>query len=379
MTATVDKAQHCRIELRCDRDELLAGLSVAASVVPTRSPRPTLTCARIEHIAGKVWIHATDLELSVKQRLTRVETEGEWSVLLPAARLLSIVRELGTQELSLVVEDDVATVAGGGSTFRIVAGIADDGFLAEANVAAIDGGVRIDAEHFASKVRQCLCATATNSVHAVLNGVLFETRPELLMLVATDGKRLALCEVPLQEPTTLALRVVVPAKAMQLMLRVVDGAERTLEIGFDATHMVARCGTLSITTQLIVGQYPPYEQVVPAETERVVKIDREALTRGLRQASLLVERNARPVSLKFTRGELTLATRTPDVGESEIRLPVDYDFDPLEIGFNAGYLLEALKVMVADSVDFNLGDSTQASLIADGDDFRYVVMPMELQ
>ncbi|GIW71520.1 MAG: DNA polymerase III subunit beta [Planctomycetota bacterium] len=371
------------MKLQIDRQEMLEAFATVASVVPSRTPKPVLECVLVACEQGRLELAATDLEVAVRSALERFEVEGgPGRLLLPASRTLSILRELTAERVELELEQGVVTLRAGGDVFRMVVPEAEDYPSVETSGEPAQGEIAVPAGALAAMLRRSLIAVATDSTHYAMNGVLFELDPERLRLVATDGKRLALCEQPLAEGDAARFSRVVPSKGAQLLYRLAAREQaEPVRLQPGGVRLSGRHGGTQLTTQLIEGQFPPYVQVIPAASRRRVELGRQALLGALRRAALLAEREASAVRLSFGQGSLRLSARTPEVGESHIELPVAWEDEPLEVGFNPAFLIDALKVMESERVELELGEQAQsepAVLREPGGAFLYVVMPMEL-
>ncbi len=363
------------MKLVCDRRELAEAVGLAASVVPSRSPKKILTdiLIRAERDRG-VEVAATDLEVGVRVRVGAADTEREGAALVPADTLAAIVREAPGDRVELVAENQVTVVMAAGSEYRL----AGDDPREFPEIPAWD---ERDAIHFGrtqleAMIRKTAFAAATESARYALNGVLFELRGDRLRLVATDGKRLALVERPVEPGRAATFARVVPIKAVHLLAKIGGEEDATIEMRFTETSVLARSARATVSAQLVQEHFPPYEEVIPRQAERKVEFQTAALAAALRRAALLTTKESQAVRLRFDYNRLTLSSRSPELGESKVELAIAYEHDPLEIGFNASYLLDALKAIDREQLVFELSGETQPGVIREGEGLTYVVMPM---
>ncbi|RME76771.1 MAG: DNA polymerase III subunit beta [Planctomycetota bacterium] len=365
------------MRLVCDGTEFAGKLGSVAAVVPTRSPKPVLNNVLLRHDGERLELFATDLEIAMQAELERFETEPQpWQALLPAAQVLSIVREIGAGQLELEASGERLVVQGDGSRFELLAGDPEEYPAFEAE----DEGepVALEGEALAGMLRRCLIAVAVDSHDFSLEGVLFDLRPERLRLVATDGNRMSLCEHVFETPVGLESARVVPTKAATLLQRMADGDGEAVSLRFGARWLVAERGPLRMRAQLVQGRFPPYEQVVPTDLAHTVAFELQPFVSALRRATLVSDKESHAVALRFGHELLTLRGGSPQLGHSEVQLPIAYEDDPVALPFNARLLLDALRVVSTDRVEFHFGDIGQPVVLEEpAAAFRYVVMPLE--
>ena len=225
-------------------------------------------------------------------------------------------------------------------------------------------------------------AASTEESRPILNGVLWELRPDRMRMVATNGHRLARMDVPLTGAATTSADLIVPPKALEQIRRLFK-AEEQIEIARSENHLGFRSDTTQIFTRLIEGPYPNYEQVIPRENDKVVTADRSAITSAIRRMSTVASDQTHRIRMAFAPGACKLSVQTPDLGEAQEELAVTYDGDPLEIGFNATYLLEILKFMPTDEVRMTFKAPERAATCEpvgwdDPASYLTLVMPLRL-
>ena len=227
-------------------------------------------------------------------------------------------------------------------------------------------------------------AVSTEESRPILNGVLWELRPERTRMVATNGHRLARMEVPAVEGAagTQTGDLIIPPKALEQIRRLFTGDEE-LEIARGDNHLGFRSPATSVYTRLIEGPYPNYEQVIPKDNDKVAVADKGQLVSALKRMSVIASDQTHRIRLSFNAGMLKFAVQTPDLGEAADEMPVRYDGDPLDIGFNASYLLEILRFIPTEEVKLTFkAPERAATLEPEGwnDPAKYLclVMPLRL-
>jgi DNA polymerase III subunit beta len=371
------------VKIACDRPELSEALSLAASVIPARSPRPVLQNVCLRAGPDGVEVLATDLEVSIRAKVQRVDVERPGQALIPAAKAVAILRELEGDKVEISSDDRIATISAGGSRFKVVGEDPAEfpqipTFDAEKPGA---GTLKFAREQLEAMIRKTGFAAATEATRYALNGVLFDLKNERLRLVATDGKRLALCERPVHFPPGeggTAVHVVVPNKGVSLLARLAPPDDETISLRFLEGQLLAASSRATLTAQLVQGHFPPYDGVIPKDFPRRIEFEAGPFMGALRRAALLTTKDSQAVRLSFGFNKLTLSSRTPDVGESTVELPVPYADDPMEVGFNPQFMMDALKVLDSERFVMELKDEASPGVIREGESFTYVVMPISL-
>jgi DNA polymerase-3 subunit beta len=223
-------------------------------------------------------------------------------------------------------------------------------------------------------------AASTEESRPILNGVLWELRPDHMRMVATNGHRLAKMDVPASGGSTADL--IVPPKALE-QIRRLFGPEDALEVAKSDNHIGFRATGRLVFSRLIEGPYPNYEQVIPRENDKIATVDKMAFGAALRRTSVVASDQTHRIRLGFSGGLVKFSVQTPDLGEAQDELAVSYDGEPFEIGFNATYLLEILKYMPTDEVRFTFKAPERAATIEpvgwnDPASYLALVMPLRL-
>jgi DNA polymerase-3 subunit beta len=219
---------------------------------------------------------------------------------------------------------------------------------------------------------------AQQDVRYYLNGMLLETDGKMLRTVATDGHRLALCEMDLPSKAA-AQQVIIPRKGVLELQRLLS-TDGSVAITIGSSHVRAQIGDVRFTSKLIDGRFPEYSRVIPTAPPRTVVADRELLRAALHRTSILANEKYRGIRLALKKNSLTLQAHNPEQEEAEEQVEVSYKGDELEVGFNVTYLLEALAAVDGAEVEIGVTDGNSSCLVhAPGaTSARYVVMPMRL-
>jgi DNA polymerase-3 subunit beta len=374
--------QATNLKAVCDRDALVEAMGLITGVVAGRTPTPSLQCVRISGQDGRLTLAATDGEISLTLSIDRVDLEDSGESLVPADKFSQIARSCDDTTLTIVSEADALHVRSSDSRFKVF------GFpLSEApEILAFDAeepDFTIDGASFRGLMERTVFAAATDHSRYAINGVHLDLQGSQIRLVATNGHRLALSMGPCENNCDKK-DCIVPTKAMTLLKRLLHDEGGTVSVKIDNGRIIfhvdngAGC-TSTLTSNLVEGTFPPFEDVIPKDLDRKAVVNKEALHRAVRRAHLMTNEESRGVRLIFDGGCLKITSRAPETGEAEIEVPIEsFTGDKLEIAFNPVYIMDALKVIDGDDVTIELKKSEKPGLIRSGNSFVYIIMPVSL-
>jgi DNA polymerase-3 subunit beta len=386
----------------CDRGALLDAINLISGVVAARTPRPQLQCvkvtARKNGKVGEMTLAATDAEISLRLQTSQVDVQQPGETLIPADKLRAIVSaEEGDATLTLEAEQEACHIRGQDARFKVF-GYPSSEFPPipdfDAVVQGKDGQkakavFTHQAGPLSNMIGRTLFATARENSRYAINGVLMKREGKRLEMVATDGRRLALCRQNVQGDKEAGISCIVPTKALALLQRLIDDPEAPVQIAITDNQILFRIGSEDeggkravLTSNLVEGTFPPYEEVIPKDQDKKVVFDRDLLSSAVRRAALLTNEESRGVRMKFVGSDkqVEFSSRAPEMGEAQINIDVSsYDGGDIEIGFNPNFITEALKVIADPEVIMELKAPNKPGLIKSGADFVYVVMPVNLQ
>lgn len=373
------------MKLLVNRAALVEALGLASSVVLSRTPKPVLTCVKL--VAGStgnaktLTLVATDMEIALQYTLTQVDIATQGVALIPAGKLSEIVNNSPDDTLTLDSTGDTTAIKGSDANYKVFGYNADEfppvsGFEGAADFSISAGALRqlLDRTRFAA---------AKEMTRYAINGVLFEKKGKKLMLVATDGHRLAQTKDDVASEGK-DVSAVVPIKAINLIERLLTDPEQTVSLQFKENKLFVKVAsetggvTATMSTALVEGTFPPYNDVIPKDSDKKVTINKDRFLSAVRRAALLTNEESKGVRLAFASGTLSISSRAPEMGEAKIDLPVEYAGEAIEIGFNPIYLMDALKVADQESVTFEIKTPNKPGLLKSGPGFLYVVMPVNL-
>jgi len=362
-----------------NRTALSEALNLLTSVVPSRTPKPILRCVQITTTKKEVRICATDLEIGINHLIHEVQVEKAGEVVVPADRLAAIVRESVDEVLSLEADQGTCEVRGADSHFTIYG--QEPGQFP--NVPGFDGepDMEIALSNLQAGSNQCLFATAKESSRYAINGVLWEIKGKKLMLVATDGRRLARSRVNLASAPgekMAAAKFIVPAKTMALLDKIASTDKDKVAVKLVDNQILLSCADVVISSNLVEGNFPKYEDIVPTDYDKKLTLSTEASLSAVRRSSLLTSEESRGIKLSIEKNKMVFSGRAPETGDAQVDMAIDYKGEPIEIGFNPLFLIDVLRVIKTAEFEMELGQPDRPGLIKSGADFLYVLMPINL-
>jgi len=364
----------------CNRGALLEALTVAGNVVAARTPKPILLCVKITAADDKLTIAATDLEVAIRYSDTQVQIDQPGEVLVDAARLRDIVRESVDDSISIEKAGDQVAIKGQDSHFKLNAPAASDfpavpDFEGEPDFQILGG-------HLKQLIGQTLFAVAKESTRYAFNGVLMNAKAKKIHFVATDGRRLAMAKGELATSDKLdkdGVKCIIPQKALQLIDKLIDDPEEAMSFQIRENRMIFHTSSATLTSNLVEGEFPPYEDVIPKEGDKHMIASTADFLSAIKRASLLTTDESKGVRLAFTKKGLKLTSRSPEAGEAEVNFACKYDGGDLEIGFNPVFVTDALRVVDSDEIELEMTAPNRPGLLKGGANFLYVIMPVNLQ
>jgi DNA polymerase-3 subunit beta len=359
-----------------NRSALVEILGVATGVVAVRTPKEVLRCVRLTVTDRGLVMSATDLEVALRAEVQQVEITKPGDVLVPADKLMSIARESVDETLTLEAEEQVCHIRGRDSHFEIY-GQDPREFPP---VPDLEGkpDMEVEAGVLRGLIGRTIFAVAKENTRYAINGVLWEKLGKRLVLVATDGRRLARATGALVAGAGGDSKMIVPAKTVHVLQRVVSHLDGAVGVRFSGSQVIVQAGVYTLSSALVDGQFPQYEDVIPKDSDKKVELGREELLSAVRRTALLSTEQSKGVRLAFSEGQLVLSSRVPEQGEATVSMAIEYQDEPLEVGFSPVFLIEALRVVEAPTVVFELKEANRPGVLKEGQEFTYVVMPVSL-
>ena len=366
------------MRLTIEQPQLLKSLQAIEHAVNDRSALPILANVLLEAQEQELVLTATDLDVGVRYRLPLAQTGEGGAVTLPARRFATIIRELPEEPVTIEVKQNHnAIVSCGASRFRVL-GLPPEDFpvlppLEDA------GTFEIPQPLLKGLLVNTAFAMSMEETRFILNGALFKTDGQKLVVAATDGRRLAVASANGVPRGAKPLAAVVPAKTVRELSRLLqDDAEEPAVIApIQDNQLVFRLGAASVVTRLIEGQFPQYETVIPAPSSSVLTCSRPLLADAVRRASLMTTATSQAVVFELTNEAVIVSKESAELGSAREELPAAYHGEPMTIAFNPEFWLDALKVLPQDELAIEVAAPDKPAVIR-LPDFLYVVLPMKL-
>lgn len=366
-----------------NRDHFSNGLAQVLNVVGSKATMPILSNVLIEAEIDGITLTTTNLDLGIRAKIKATVTEPG-SVTLPVKRLAGIIRELPQLDVSFQASPNhQVKLVSGGSIFRIM-GIGKDEFPPLPDFGD-DKQFTLDQAELTSMLKSVSYAQSSDETRYILNGVYFNFRDAKLSLVATDGRRLALISKELDVPADKTGAIILPAKTVAELLRMLDKGEK-LKVSFNERRAAFQIhadnpdsgliDSIYLYSKVVEGNYPNYQQVIPRETHQRIKLDRELLLECVHRAALVCSDKSNSVKLKLTSNHLEISASSPDFGEALETMAIAYSGPDLQVAFNPQFVIDPLRAIAKDEIYFELKDELSPGVLKTDANFICVVMPV---
>jgi DNA polymerase-3 subunit beta len=363
------------------RDELADKLQTVLSVVSTRTTLPILGNILLKGEGEQLQIAATDLDLSVTCSLSAKVSKGGVTT-VPGRTFADMVRELPEEDVVVSVSNNRMEIKTSRGSYK-VSGMPAEEFPKLPSIAS-SGDVNIPGDQLRSMVRRTAYAVSVDPTRPALNGILWQENGEKMHMVATDGHRLARVTLPENHLAGHKGDLIIPPKALALVIKILGDSSDDVGIALGEKNILFRVGDTVVTTRLVEGPYPNYEQVIPKSNDKQMVIDAAQLMAGVRRVAVLSNSLTHQVKFALSNDKLELSAANQDIGgEARETLPCQYKGEDLEIGYNAQYVLDMLKNYEEGDVIFELATSVSAGIVhaakqEENEDYICLIMPLRL-
>ena len=373
------------MKFKINRDHFSNGLAQVLNVVGSKAAMPILNNVLIEAEKDCISLTTTNLDLGIRCKIKAEVKEGG-AVTLPVKRLATIVRELPNVDVAFdSTANHQVKIASGGSNFRIM-GIGAEEFPKLPD-STDDKTYTLEQGEIATMLSNVSYAQSTDETRFILNGVYFNFKEEKLTLVATDGRRLALVSKELAVPATSAGAIILPAKTVAELLRLLGKGDK-LKIAFNERRAAFQIDTgkdtsglsdsIYLFSKVVEGNYPNYQQVIPKETHQRIKLERELFLQCVHRAALVTSEKSNSVKIKLSSNLLEITASSPDFGESHESMAIAYSGVDLQVAFNPQFVMDPLRALTKDEVFFELKDEVSPGVFKTLESFVCVIMPVRL-
>ena len=360
------------------RETLLRPLQLVIGAVERRQTKPILSNVLVEGMETRLDITATDLEIELVAHVD-LELPEQGKTTIPARKLFDICRTLPERaQMVFHTEPDKTIISSGRSRFTLSSLPTEE--FPELGELETDQAITLSEDELKFLIDNTAFAMANQDVRYYLNGLLLEIGEGRIRTVATDGHRLAFCEIQKDMQFQEIKQVIIPRKGVLELQRLLESDESETQVNISSNHVQVKLNELRFTSKLIDGRFPDYDRVIPLDCEKTLIMDRESFRQALTRASILSNEKYRGVRLTVKDRSLRIQAHNPEQEEAEDELDAEYDGDDLEVGFNVSYLLDVLSVIDSEKIEIKLKDSNSSALVkaTKTDQLLFVIMPMRL-
>jgi DNA polymerase-3 subunit beta len=360
------------------REVLLQPLSQVVGVVERRQTLPVLANFMLAARDGRLTVTGTDMEVELISSVPAdVSLDGEITV--PARKLVDIVKALPDgANINFNISDDKATLSAGRSRFTLATLPASE-FPATDQVETLEN-IAVSEVTLKKMMDKTSFAMANQDVRYYLNGLLFDFSGQQLRAIATDGHRLAICDLDSSIDISSDRQLIVPRKGVMELSRMLSGDENEVTLAIGRNHIRLVKGSTIFTSKLIDGRFPDYKAVVPVGADKQMLVDKSTFIQALQRAAILSNEKYKGVRLEAAGSTIRIIAHNPQHEEAVEEIEAELNFDRLAVGFNVTYLLDALMAIDTEQVSLELKDANSSCLVSapDSDINRHVVMPLKL-
>jgi DNA polymerase-3 subunit beta len=353
------------VKIQVQQSELVRALGAVASVVSNKTTLPILSTILFDAEGDALTLAATDLDVSVVTRIQGVKVGKAGRIAVPASKFVAFTRTLGPDTVDVKATSDKVAVGSGKARFEESLMAADE-FPTLPKVAD-DQSFEIASDVLCEMIGSTIYAISRDETRPALQGVLWELRPGAFTMVATDGHRLARVRRAVKLPVKSERKLIASSAGLQQVLRLAEGTE-TVKVFLGEHQLSFEIGATIVHTRLVEGMFPSYEQVIPKSNNQRAICDRQTLADRIRRVKISADRVTNQVRFELQADSLSLSASGTEGSLAEDELKVEYDGDPLIIGFNHNYVEDVLKHMASENVVIALERSDAAAIFLPGED-----------
>ncbi|UCE19049.1 MAG: DNA polymerase III subunit beta [Gemmatimonadota bacterium] len=363
------------------QSEILKGLQAILSIIPSKSTLPILSNAAFQNGENELSISATDLDVSIITHIpVRTKTEGE--ITLPAKKVAEVIRELPDKTLEFNLEKEQMRITSPLGTYKILGFRKDEFPDIPQNIEGTE--IKVDGSLLHRMIEKSVFAYSTDETRPALNGVLWHIKKDEMRMVATDGHRLAKIVNTEKIKRETEKEVIIPAKALNCLNRFRSEEDELEKIIIGDNHVLFELGRTRIFSRLIAETYPNYERVIPSDNDKILKVNRDILSSSVKRVSILSNAITHQVKFSLNKDKIILSALDQEIGgEANEEIDAEYNGEPMDVGYNAQYLLEILSHIESEEVKFELSTPTTAGIIypseqKEHEDYLCLIMPLRL-
>jgi len=368
------------MKFNLSKSRLSGYLQSVLQVVPTKSTLPILSNVLFEALDDKLKISATDLEVSITATFDCAVMKKGIAV-LPARILFDIIKELPESEITFEGTATRVEIKVPNGSYKIACAAAED--FPKLPVVNTKKQIKIDGSEFVTMIKKTTFACSVDETRPALNGVLWSTKGDMMSMVATDGHRLAKLALENTKLKGVSEDIIIPPKVLNIIPKFISESDGEIGVIFGENNIIFNLGDIILTSRLIEGPYPNYDQVIPSETDKKMVISKDDLAGAVRRVSILSNSLTHQVKFSIKNNTLTISTTNADVGgEGKETLNCEYSGDAVELGYNATYISDIIAKMDSDEIIFGLSNPVSAGVVYSPDipkeQFLCLIMPLRL-
>lgn len=363
------------MKITCPKERLLVAVSQIQGAVSPRTTLPILANVLLEAQEGILTLTATDLDIGIQYKIP-VNISESGSTTLPAKRLFGIIRELPEGDVEISVNNTHVTVITCGSAYFKIMGLGREEFpklpeFPEAKTFELPQSLLKD---MINKTSYAMCHDESRYV---LNGAYLVAKLNKIIMVATDGRRLAFIEKHADLPKGTEIESIIPSKTVQELVKLL-GTEGSVSIALAKNQIAFKLPNCIIISRLVEGNFPNYKQVIPDRLEQKVTLNKEEFFSAVKRSTLITNDRSNSIKLNFIPHRLVISANAPDVGESRESINIAYEGKEIEVAFNPNFIIDVLKSIEDQEILLEVTDGANPGIIRTGPEFLYVIMPMRL-
>lgn len=364
------------MKFKINKNQLLKITQKVQNAISSKTTLPILTNILLEAQKNTLKITATDLDVGISSTLPIIP-ELEGAITLPAKKFIDIIKELPDSPEILIStkKNNITIIQCGKIIFKII-GLPKEEFPQPPQFKD-KSAITLPQLFLKNMISITSFAVSRDETRYVLNGILVVIQNKTIKLIATDGRRLAVVEKTLPTETNMSKKVIVPTKTIQELSRLLQ-EEGDVKILFDENQILFNLEDTVIISRLIEGEFPNYEQVIPKKVEEKVIVNKDTLLAAAKRASILTNQDSLAIKMDISKDRMAISKNTPYMGEVKEELGVSYKGKNLSVGFNPNYIIEVLKNIDTNEVSLELADNGKPGVIRLGNEYVYVVLPMQI-
>ncbi|MFC1477835.1 DNA polymerase III subunit beta [Candidatus Margulisiibacteriota bacterium] len=369
------------MEFACPKNQLQNAIHHAERSISSRNTLPVLSNLLFEVNSDILKVSGTDMEIGIEKKV-KVDSAQQGSVLINSKTISGIVNKLPDANVTLkVLDNNVIEIKCEQVNFTIH-GLPSEEFPQIPKIK--DGSsIKVNKDIFKELIKQTIISVSIDESKHILNGVMVEFNNDSITGVATDGYRLSLKETKGKYEINDKIQMIIPTKALNELATIFsDNDDQDIKVNFSDSLASFTCGDFYLSTRIIKGQYPDYQQVVPKEIKTELNIDKDQLVSALERCAVIASSSANIVKIEVLENQLLIRANTPDVGNVNELIDIQKNNDEkIQISLNVRLVLEALKIIKSSKINLSLIDALKPGIIKpvsnkDDSNFLYVIMPI---